>query len=457
MAAEMRVSATFSIAGYRARELDLRVPLGPSSQKTIVVHATELTGCREPTVPTKPYLVFLQGGPGFPAPRAVDGAVPAWVGRAIKDYRVLLIDQRGTGRSTAVTSQALAHLSTDELVDYLAAFRADNIVEDLEAFRKELSPDQPWSLLGQSYGGFIITRYITVKPSALKEVFFTGGLPITGSVGEAPSKDACPADDVYRALCKRVLRRNDTYYGRYPADVAAVQEIVAYLRANDVRMPRGGRLTARRFRALGIKFGFTGGFDELHCLVRAAFVDLPCGRVLTDAFLNTVETYEAWETNPIYAILHESIYCDGGAPSSWSAHRIVAEFPEFGDDFDGPFNFTGEMVFPWMFEDCEKLRGWKAAAEALAQRSWPRLYEGAAPPAVAPGADAPVGYPKAAAIVYHDDMYVERTFSEATAQARIPGIKLWITNVFDHGGLRADGATVLDRLIKLAYGELLPR
>lgn len=29
----------------------------------------------------------------------------------------------------------------------------------------------------------------------------------------------------------------------------------------------------------------------------------------------------AWDTNPLYALLHESIYCQGAA-SSWAAHRI---------------------------------------------------------------------------------------------------------------------------------------
>ena len=45
-----------------------------------------------------PWLLFLQGGPGFGAPRPAgrDG----WLERALRDYRVLLLDQRGTGRST---------------------------------------------------------------------------------------------------------------------------------------------------------------------------------------------------------------------------------------------------------------------------------------------------------------------------------------------------------------------
>lgn len=38
--------------------------------------------------------------------------------------------------------------------------------------------------------------------------------------------------------------------------------------------------------------------------------------------------------------------------------------------------FTGEMVFPWMFEDLAGLRPLKGVAELLAQRAnWSKLYD----------------------------------------------------------------------------------
>ena len=31
----------------------------------------------------------------------------------------------------------------------------------------------------------------------------------------------------------------------------------------------------------------------------------------------------AWDSNPLYALLHESIYCQGGGTASnWAAHRV---------------------------------------------------------------------------------------------------------------------------------------
>ncbi len=55
----------------------------------------------------------------------------------------------------------------------------------------------------------------------------------------------------------------------------------------------------------------------------------------------------------------------------------------------------------------------------------------------------------AAAAIYADDMYVERSFSEETAQL-IPTMRTWLTNEFEHNGLRVDGGRILDRLINLA-------
>jgi hypothetical protein len=49
-------------------------------------------------------------------------------------------------------------------------------------------------------------------------------------------------------------------------------------------------------------------------------------------------------------------------------------------------------------------------------------------------------------------MYVERVLSEETA-ALIKGLRPWITNEYEHDGLRVDGERILGRLIDLARGE----
>jgi hypothetical protein len=53
------------------------------------------------------------------------------------------------------------------------------------------------------------------------------------------------------------------------------------------------------------------------------------------------------------------------------------------------------------------------------------------------------------AAIYFDDMYVPRELSLDTA-ARIRGLRYWITNEFEHDGLRTSEGRFLDRLIGLA-------
>ena len=57
-----------------------------------------------------------------------------------------------------------------------------------------------------------------------------------------------------------------------------------------------------------------------------------------------------------------------------------------------------------------------------------------------------------AAAIYAEDMYVERAFSEETA-AHVRSLKPWVTNEYQHDGLRAEGDRILARLIDLARGR----
>ena len=380
-----------------------------------------------------PYLVFFQGGPGSGSPRP--SGASRWIKRALSEFRVLLLDQRGTGESTPITAQTLRHLSTPEAqADYVQYFRADNIVRDAEAIRKALIGEKQWSILGQSFGGFCAMNYLSAAPEGLKEVLITGGIPSLTRT----------ADDVYRATYPRVIAKNGRYYERYPDDVQRVRDIVKYLTDHDVQMPAGGRLTARRFLQLGISFGMSDGFEAVHYLIADAFVDTPQGREMNWNFLSGIEHAQSFDTHPIYTLLQEACYTQGTA-SHWSGERLLSEFTEFNHDTDTPILFTGEMVYPWMMDVYPQLQPLKAAAEILAKKTdWPMLYD---------VEKLRQNRVPVAAAVYYDDMYVHREFSEETARI-VPNIKLWVTNEHEHNGLRADGEAVVDRLLKMVRGEL---
>ncbi len=408
------MSAETLLPGMVAIEHTFDVPLdhGDPTGERITVFARELAA---PDGRDRPFLVYLQGGPGFEAVRPTRRPdSPAWVDRALREYRVLMLDQRGTGRSSPVGT--LPGLTASQQADYLAHFRADSIVRDAEWIRRELGVEQ-WSVLGQSFGGMCAVTYLSLAPEGLREAFITGGLPAIGP----------RIDEVYARTYEIVLERNRRYYERYPADRERVRRLHEVIDGDGVRLPSGDRLTWRRFRQLGRSLGTSDGAEHLHYVL-----ELPPD---SPAFAHDVEAAEPFARNPLYAVLHEASWADGGV-TRWAAQRMLPAA------FESPDLLTGEHVYPWMFEDYGGLAPLREAAQLLAEREWPRLYDAD----VLKANEVPT-----AAAIYAQDMYVERAFSEETA-ALIGGLRPWVTSEYEHNGLRADGERVLGRLIELARG-----
>jgi pimeloyl-ACP methyl ester carboxylesterase len=376
-----------------------------------------------------PWLLFLQGGPGFGAQRP-EGR-DSWLNRALEDYRVLLLDQRGTGRSSPANRKTLARLAAagpQAQADYLTHFRADSIVLDAELIRRELT-DEPWSVLGQSFGGFCAVTYLSFAPHGVKEAFITGGLPgLTAT-----------ADDVYRRTYRTVAAKNAAHYQRYPQDADVARRVADYLDTREVRLPDGAPLTVRAFQSAGVMLGQADGSHALHYLLEDPFA----GDELSDTFLYAMMNELSFASGPLYALLHEACYAQGCA-TRWAAERIRAEFAEF-DPGASPLYFTGEMIYPWMIDADPVLCPLREAAGILAERGdWPPLYD----PVRLAANEVPV-----AAAVYYNDMYVDRELSMQTAAA-IRGLRAWVTSEYEHDALRVSDGAVLDRLIGMVRGNI---
>ena len=436
MAAYQPAGPVYRQAGTIVTEHTFTVPLdhGRPDGERIEVFAREVAASPDgpgPSASPKPWLLFLQGGPGFGALRP--SGRESWLDRALDDFRVLLLDQRGTGRSTPASRHTLARLTSPRAqAGYLAHFRADSIIRDAELIRRQLAGDEPWSVLGQSFGGFCTVSYLSLAPAGVREAFITGGLPGLAAI----------PDDVYRLTYPIVAERNRRHYERYPQDADRARVIARYLASHEVIMPDGGQLTVPAFQALGRGLGMSTGSDTLHYLLEDAFA----GGVLADSFLARVAAELSFAQAPLYALVHEACYAQGAA-TRWAADRIQAEFPEFDPaaavDGDIPLLFTGEMIYPWMFGTDPVLRPLRDAAEELAAREdWPPLYH--------PGQLAAGAVPAAAA-VYFEDMYVPAELSLRTARA-IRGLRPWVTSEYQHDGLRVSDGAVLNRLIALARG-----
>jgi pimeloyl-ACP methyl ester carboxylesterase len=409
---------TRHVPGLLLVEHEVDVPLdhGRPESEQITVFAREVA---DPDGPDRPYLVFLQGGPGSEAPRPTRGPTsPPWLDRALRDYRVLMLDQRGTGRSTPIGT--LPGLTAQQQADRLTHLRADSIVADAEVVRQQLGV-RTWSVLGQSFGGFCALRYLSVAADSLREVLFTGGLPPVGR----------PVDEVYAATWRTMLERNRRYYARYPDDLDRVRRLHELAEAGGLSLPNGDPVPSRRLRSIGNALGMSDGAERLHYLL-----ELDPGSPAFRHDLAAIMPFHG--RNPLYAVVHESSYADGGA-TRWSAQRTMPA--EFHDDIT---LFTGEHVFPHTLTDDSELAPLAEAADLLAEHDWPVLYDEQA----LRSTDVPC-----AAAVYAEDPYVDRVFSEETARL-LPRMRTWVTNEYEHNGLRAGGDRILDRLIGLARGQV---
>lgn len=388
-----------------------------------------------------PRLVFFQGGPGSSSSRLM--TTTSWLDMALDHYRVVLLDQRGTGNSTPLDNEAItAYATVEEQAAYLSCFRQDSIVADAEILRRNLQGDTPWAVLGQSFGGFCITAYLSQAPEGLSQAFITGGLPGLD----------CHADEVYKRTYQQTAKRNREFFTRYPEDEQTAWYIATHVADVEECLPDGTRLTPARFRQLGSVLGYSYGMESLHFLLDDPVWNFKGQRRLRPQFLSSAAKMLSMADNPLYAVLQEAIYAQASTGmTSWSAERVRAQFPEFSlpplaaggtGEIDlrkegHGFRFTGEHIYRSHFVDDIALQGFSAIADVLAFKTdWPELYSSAAL------AENTV---PTAAYIYEQDMYVPYELSMQTAE-RINGLVPVVSSTFHHDALRTHGRTVLEQL-----------
>ncbi len=411
------IVSQYTVPGMKIRDHVVHVPLDwndPADGRTIEIFAREVA---DPVRDAEalPMLLFLQGGPGGKSPRPSGDTV--WLKEALKTHRVILLDQRGTGRSSRIEASRIgAFAQADTLADTLCLYRADSIVRDAEHLRKTVFGGAKWETLGQSYGGFITMTYLAFAPEGLAACYIAGGLP---------GLDA-KAEDIYRRTFPRAREKTRRFYERFPDDRGRIGRVADFIEGNDVRLPDGDRLTVKRLQIVGIDFGMAPGFDNVHWLFDEAFATSDAGG-LSDHFLAAVQNLTSYDDNPLYALLQESIYGQGDGATNWAAERVLAEHPDFATA-RRPLIFPGEMIYSWMFREIRSLRPFEAAAEALARH--PR-YSPLVDTARLAANEVPV-----AAVIYFDDLYVDSGLSLETV-AKIGNAQGWVTNEYEHDGLRA--------------------
>lgn len=448
----MALLATYYLPGMYTEDHSIRVPLdwsNPDDGRELNLFYRVLCAPGKENADL-PLLVFLQGGPGGAGPRPLAPQSDGWIAEALKHFRIVLPDQRGTGRSSRVTAALARSMQPRELADYLHHFLADSIIRDFEHLRVSEFHGRRWVSLGQSYGGFLTLTYLSLFPGAIAAAFTTGGIP---GIPAGP-------DSVYQSTLRMMKLKTERYYERYPQDVQRVGAVADAISGGGVSLPDGSPLTVRRLQMLGAGLGMKPCPERLHWMFDEAFCagdgSVPVregaesgpldGRELSDAFLMDVLDATQSYSRPLYWTLQEFIYQDGGpdgecAPARWAASRAIEADPEMVQDAR-PLCLIGEAALPQMFEQDTSLKPFAAAEELLMQDTrWGKIYDARRLAAN----ETPLQ-----AAVYADDMYVPFDLSRATLE-HIGASHAWVTNEFEHDGVH--GSQVFRHL----YNEAMDR
>lgn len=141
----------------------------------------------------KGVLLFLTGGPGQPGVPFVD-RLSKKLAPVLKDYRLVMVDQRGTGAGALQCPQLQREMGSSDLTpptaravtDCAAAIGPDrrfygtsDTVADLELLRRALGA-RKMTLDGVSYGTYTVERYALAYPRHVARMVLDSVVPQTG-------------------------------------------------------------------------------------------------------------------------------------------------------------------------------------------------------------------------------------------------------------------------------------
>ena len=264
--------------------------------------------------------------------------------------------------------------------------------------------------------------YLSFAPEGLREAFFTGG-------AAADRAGASTTSTARRTRARSSAAGATTSATRRTATACA--RCASASTREDVRLPRGDRLTARRLRQLGDGLGMSDGAERAALPARAP-ADSP-------AFRHDVEAALGFARNPLYAVAARGVLGRRRRDALGGASACCP-----------PSTRTSPSCSPasTSTRGCSRTtarsRRCARRPSMLAEHEWPRLYDAerlARQRGAGRGGDLRRGHVR-----------------RARASPRRPprasaACAPWLTNEYEHNGLRADGDRVLGRLIDLARGR----
>lgn len=409
----------------------------------------------------QPIILYLCGGPGADNPPCRVPDMNRWLLR--RGYQILYVDYRGCGESTPVKAGTLKErgMSDQEMADYIKQFCQDNIVRDLEAIRmclsgqvgnvdgSDASPFR-WTILGQSYGGYISLTYLSIHPEGLLEVFITGGLPPCGM----------EIEDYFKVEYANIVDQNKLFYSSYPAAARLLRDVLGQITEigpRNIPMTGRGYMSGQKLLTLGRQFGSKVGFPEVYHLLQKICSDLRATKKLSPDTIREFEGILHVDERPLYPILLEQTWCTGG-PTRWAAERVAAglegfeylrvdshgRYPDPSETSVGrPIYFNANTYCRFHYDTHEELIDLKGAVEILAEHAWESSYD------FEQLAKNPLQVP-VYAMSFLQDMHLDLGVSGDTA-AKVGGLCL-VEDPGWHQDIRYKPAAVLEKLFRVRDG-----
>ena len=377
-----------------------------------------------------PLLLFLQGGPGNPAPRMMQG----WIPEALKHYRVVLMDERGTGRSGKI-DQTTPELIRTEIISKL---RCPDVVADAEDLRRHLGCEQ-WDVLGNSFGALCTGSYLSWHPEGIGHAYLTGALPQLGWT----------ADEYNEITLDLLEARIKEFYAAVPWAEDRVREVCEHLGAVDEFLPTGERLSPQRFRFVGVALGEEHGFHTLATLLEEPFIRTGEKKHLSGQFLGHVAAFVGVQVNPLWPVLHETLFGAPGAPATnWAAERAATGRPGFDlhadpTNRDEPFYLLGNHFFKHHFEEDPALRPFRGVVRDMHEKTdWSPVFN----PEQLKNNTVP-----AVVALYERDMFVPFHRAMESA-AQIGNMQVWTHPGWDHDAIYVHGAELFRGIFDTMHG-----
>ncbi len=403
------MNSTVYLPGVTQREHEIEVPIDhadPNSGK-LTIFARELY-----TDETLPALIYFQGGPGKPGPRTLMD----WIPEALRRYRVFLLDERGTGRSTKIDKTTPERITAK----LLAHLRPPDIAADAEALRQQLDIAQ-WDLLGNSFGAACTGSYLSYFPDGVRRAHLIGCVP-------EPQMDV----DVFNRLGYQLLRdRQQQMFDEIPWLEQRVTDIAQHLDEHDEIMPTGERLSSTRFRSCGVLLGEEGDFGRLANLLEMPFTTHRGEKRLRGDFKAQLSAVISLESMPLWAVIHESVMARPGQAVNWSAERIYCD--EFAD-----LTLLGNQFFSTHFKEDPALQPFYPAVDQVHQMA----------DLTAQAKDVSENQVPIAALLFPSDVYLPYELTSRSAE-RVGNLRLWTHDGWQHDAIWAHGVEVVRGLFEM--------